>query len=626
MPTTTSLLRSAESTRRKIAEQEDALVAFNWSNSAKTIQDFKEYSKYLDSRRELYAGDPSKLLSLEKNKVSARKAYVSNEIQRQNIAIVEGRANSQTKYDKLVDLFYEAVDNGDYDLAQTLNLQLDNLSVKIQQEAQSAATSNANALATASSDNYKVIKKMISSLEDKVGYVTLPNGNEYPGLKEISNQLEQTGKFTLADGTEMSPFQAAEETIKAIAEMTVNQYENAPDQDEVDKLESKYGAGLENLYDNIKFNVGGKDLTARDVVIAKENELINNPIYSYGFKYDPTTGKRSFELIENKVDRYEIARQINPDTGEEEYIPVGLRNDVQPRNLDGSDRKLDTKITNEGYFIGDNGNIDRGSQQVETNDQQTLKARLQAAGYEIDVRPDGEIIIAGKGLIPRQATVQPNGNIRYFDDNGQLIELSTHQGTQEVTDENGQIFTQPFNAGDIRPVNPEEVSPFAEVSLFGTGYFSQRSKEGAGYLSNFQGRTPTITGKFGPIGVGNTNNDFARQAGFTPLTTNLLQGAQDKRLQITQENEAKKKLIQLQAQRDAANKLQQATIFNLNQTPVARVANRQVVKPALLGPQPRVTVRPSAPAPKVTVKPSAPQPKVYVKPQSSYMTIPGVSF
>jgi len=648
MPSVSSLLKSAQSTQRKIAEQQDAQVAYDWSLSAKTYGDFITYKEYLDSRRDFYGEDASKLLTLDKTITSARKAYTSNEIQRQNINIIEGTGTNESKYQKMVDLFYEAVDNGDYDLAQTLNLQLDNLSVKMQQEQIAAQEAAGRAVASASSNNYKGIKNVIKQLEDNVGYVTLPDGSEYPGLKEISNQLQDKGKFTLADGTEISPFQAAEATMKAIAQMVVNQYENAPDQDEVDNLEGKYGAGLERLWENLKFSVGGKTLTAEDVLVAKENELINNPIYNFGFEYNPTSGRREFTLRENETDRFEITRQFNPDTGAEEYKAVGIRTDANPRLLDGTVRSLDSKITNEGSFIGDNGNIQMGTQQVQTNDQQSIRRRLEAAGYAVDLN-EGKIFITGKGITRRQATIQPDGSVRFFSDEGQLQELSTFNKMIDATDDKGRVVSQNgvrakrlFGAGEIRTVDANEISPFAEASPFGTGYISQRSKEGEGYMSNLLGtNTPSPVRSASlqqrvPLSVSNrpaimgsigTNQNYAAMAGFAPMTTNLLQGAQDRRYQIAQEDAQKKQLLQLQAQRDATNRIQQAQALNLNQTPYYQPANRQILKPGVLAPQPKISVAAPAPQRKITnVSVAKNKSRVSVEGANRYMTIPGLSF
>ena len=73
-----------------------------------------------------------------KNFDSAYKGYISNEIQRATIDTLEGRGTSMNKYNKVYGFMDQAMKAGQYDLAQSLNLQLDNLYVNIQNEAQRA--------------------------------------------------------------------------------------------------------------------------------------------------------------------------------------------------------------------------------------------------------------------------------------------------------------------------------------------------------------------------------------------------------------------------------------------------------------------------------------------------------
>lgn len=137
MPSVSSLLKSAEATQRRIRQQQDARVAYEWQQSAKTYDDFQAYSSYLKEQ----AGkttDPTDLLGYQKNIDSARSSFVSNEIQRQSIDVLEGRTTNTDKKSAMTRLYFMAVDEGNLDLAQSLNLQIDNLDLKIQSEAQAA--------------------------------------------------------------------------------------------------------------------------------------------------------------------------------------------------------------------------------------------------------------------------------------------------------------------------------------------------------------------------------------------------------------------------------------------------------------------------------------------------------
>ena len=133
----TSLLRSAQAAQKKIKAQQDAQIAYDYANSAKTYDDYVRYTDYL-TKRSKSVTDPSTALTLQKTFDSAYKGYISNEIQRATIDTLEGRGTSIDKYNKVYGFMDQAMKAGQYDLAQSLNLQLDNLYVNIQNEAQRA--------------------------------------------------------------------------------------------------------------------------------------------------------------------------------------------------------------------------------------------------------------------------------------------------------------------------------------------------------------------------------------------------------------------------------------------------------------------------------------------------------
>src|ERR1051325_4972312 len=103
MAGTSSLLKSAQATRRKAQQQQDAEVAYQWNQSAKTYEDFLAYSQYLNEQ----AGKTSSAsdsLDYRKKLDTARSGYVSNEIQRQSIGVLEGRTTNQQKKDAMTRL------------------------------------------------------------------------------------------------------------------------------------------------------------------------------------------------------------------------------------------------------------------------------------------------------------------------------------------------------------------------------------------------------------------------------------------------------------------------------------------------------------------------------------------
>jgi hypothetical protein len=153
--------------QNKIQEYNDASLAYEWDNSAKTYEDFLAYSGYLDSQKNSTT-DPMKQLSYTRKVDSARSGYISNTIQKASIDVIEGAGSNTDKYNKMTDLYYQAANSGQYDLAQSLRLQLDNLSVTIQNEQQAGATAGAAASSKANTENIKAIDNQLKDSIDTV--------------------------------------------------------------------------------------------------------------------------------------------------------------------------------------------------------------------------------------------------------------------------------------------------------------------------------------------------------------------------------------------------------------------------------------------------------------------------
>lgn len=618
MPSVSSLLNSAKSTRKKIAEQQDAQVAYDFSLSAKSYDDFVEYEKYLNSRRPVYADDASKLLTIEKTITAARKAYVSNEIQRQNINIIEGRGDNNTKYEKLVDLFYDAVDNGDYDLAQTLNLQLDNLSVKMQNEAIAAQEKANSAYKAAAAADKKVLTNLKKALEDGPGYVTLPDGNEYRTLASIKKEVQETGGLTLPDGSPDNPITAAKETAEAIANLVIKEYETAEDQDSIDKLEQKYGSGLEDLYKNLTVDFLGQKLNIEDLDAAAVNEEMNNPLYTLQSARN-ATGALEYKLVKNKINDYRYVRDAQGN-----YVPLATT-----AKATSPGETLGAQFTDKGELVDPTTNNIRGGEAIAT-EKLSIKDRLTNLGYTVrsEEGQDGQIeLVTPQGELVT-ATIQPDGSIRYF---GQPNESSgDNPGLYEISlfGKNLGTDARPYNVtpGQVRAVAPDEISDFGEASVFG-GQISKASERGENYLDAYRGKLQAIRPQDlrGNISIG---NNFSGAG--SPITSGVLQNGQFTQRNIRQEKQLKE--IQLQAQRDQEQLLQQSQAFNLNQTPVAQFASNGVrinqLKVAPLPAQRISSVSVAKPAQKITSTSVAkPKGKVSVYTGTpKYMTIPGLSF
>lgn len=579
MPSVSSLLKSAQATQKKIRTQEDALIAFQWESSAQTYEDFVEYEKYLRERLET-ATDPSDQLTYATKQRSARRSYVSNELQREQMAIMEGRATTQDKMNSIQDLYAQAVDNGDFNLAQNLYSQWDALSIKLQNEQEQAAKAFASSSAKAKAD---FTNELIKGFDD----VTLPTGQTVTPLAELTRNIETTGDT-------VGVFQAAQETLEALQNVIIDQYNNATTQEEIDKLEQKYGPGLADIGKELTFSAGGKKLTAQDITNAVANEQMNNPIYSLQAVRNDATGTNEFRLKENNVERLDYVRQIDPATGEEYYVPATVRTDQNSLFFGTSDqgRGLSTQITNEGSVIGGGertGKINAGEGEVNRDDSQAIGNRLKELG--IIANQNGttlKIKLPGES-VEREAVIQPDGSIRYFGDDGNLLEIALvrkNLGTDALP--------AIVEAGQTRAVSPEEISDFGAESTFG-GRLSQSSAQGQRYVQSITGQTRfnnLLPGQ-SPINVGNDFRGYGGAAGGGALqgfggTSALLQSASATRQSIQQEQARQ---MMLQAQAEAAQRLRATPTFDLNQTPVQQLASNGVLKRQLQVAAPTPTPR-----------------------------------
>lgn len=571
--TTSSLLKSASSRRAKIQDQQDALVAYEYSLSTKTYQDFLDYSKYLEGRIAT-TNDPSKVLSYTKNINSARSGYISNEIQRQSIDVIEGKATNTDKYNKMVGLYYQAVDAGNYDLAQSLHLQLNNLSVTIQNQMESAQ----RVAGTMAMNGVKTLDKLIKLITtDGEGLIALPNGDYVKGLKTLGK--ETTGKGE----TEYGYFQEAYDSLKVLNQIITDAYYAAGTQEAADKIASDYGSILDGTK---KFKTAAGELTLPEIELAYRSALANNPLYSPAEVRNPTTGELEYKFQKNKIDDFIWVR--NDD---------GTYNAVEATaKILSPYQKLNAKITDDGYFLGETGEEGVGitgeGEKVQSKTANTLRERLEAAGYTVvtddngnPVSENGKFTIALPNGEVVQATIQPDGSVRYFGQPGQFS--GGQAGMYEI-----DIFS-----GQAREVAPDETSIFGTASKFG-GLLSKPSDAGVNIIKSLSGVSQSSDKLFSPTSyISNIANDFTGLG--SPVVGSNLQGT----TQIIRQAEQRQEVLQALA--TAAQTTQPAQLFNLNQTPVQQFAqNGQPIR--------QLTVAQPVAAPRVSV--AAPQP---VKPITS---------
>lgn len=579
MASITSLLKSAQAAREKIQNTQDAIYEYQYQLSPKTYNDFVDFQNYFQDRLNK-TSDPSDMLTLTKKINSARSGYISNEIQRASIDVIEGRSTNTEKYGKIVDLFYQALDNGNYDLAQSLNLQLDNLSVTIQNE-QEAAQRVAGTLAM---NGFKSVKQLNTAITKGLDPVALPDGSYIKSIPMLEEELKTNGS------TQFGLFTELEESINTLRQTALDAYQSATTQEAVDSIESTFG---ELLTGQKTFTIGGVSLTGEEIGLAARSAMANNPLYSAEQVYNEATGSQEFKLTKNKIDNFVWV--VNDD---------GTYSAVQERTKSVSPyQNLNARITNDGYFIGAGDQIGTGDTLDLSGDKGknlSIKSRLEAAGYTIDGETkDGGVFTiilpdSGKRV---QATIQPDGSVRYFGDPGNYSGGSS--GLYEIN-----IFN-----GSTREVAPDETSDFGVQSQFG-GNLSQATAAGRNYINAYQGKNLGGYQYVDPSSVISTALDFSGKG--TAVMGSAFQGG----LPGLQGGITMQKRIAQEAEQRAAalaaptNIAQGATAFDLNTTPVRQFAsNGAPVKQLTVSPVQAPTVNKvtvAQPQKKLTVAPAKP--------------------
>lgn len=560
MASVSSLLKSAESSQKRIRQQQDAEVAYEWNLSAKTYEDFLAYSKYLEGQAEK-TSDASELLSYRKNIDSARSAYTSNEIQRQSIDVLEGRITSSQKYEKMAGLFNMALDNGAYDLAQGLNLQLDNLSVKIQNEAEAAQ----RVAGTMAMNGVKSLDALVKKIEKGDDFVELPDGTVIKPFGMLTAELKANGQ------TEADYFGELYRTAAVMTDLIADAYQGATTQEAVDSIASKYEPVLTGTKE---FSTAGGKMTVQDMELAYRSALANNPIYSVEVGRNENTGTTEYKLTKNKIDDFVWIRS---DDGTYQAAEVRSKRLSDTQNLD-------TQITNEGFIVGGRGqdktgSVAGGTKTVGRDSGQSIRKRLESQGYSAEQNADGTLKLVAPDGQMFTGTIMPDGSIRYFGEPGQF------SGGQ------AGLYQIDILKGGVNEVNPSDASIFGSSSTFG-GKLSQASDEGNRIIDSLAGVTKPLVNLVSPLErITSSNNDFSGRG--IPLAGSAVQGTTN----TLKSSEQARQLQELKKQ-EMANQLQKAAVFNLNQTPVGMDVNRsiEVARPTVT---PTIKIAPDVNAQKI---------------------------
>lgn len=181
-----ALLNQARSALKKQQGLEEEVAAYEYDLSPKDQASFNKYQDFLATRiKQVQSTDPSKSLSLQRKITGAQRTFTSAELTRESIGIAEGNGSKPQKLNKMISLYRSALENGDENLAQRIQLQADQLQVQIQNEAMSKGLGGGGG---GSSANDAAAKKGINQQLGKIE----------SAQKELKRELS-TGKISSND-------------------------------------------------------------------------------------------------------------------------------------------------------------------------------------------------------------------------------------------------------------------------------------------------------------------------------------------------------------------------------------------------------------------------------------------
>lgn len=119
-----SLLSAARAAANKTASLNDSIAAYEFDLSPKDANAYQRYAGYLQGRLQSAQdmGDQSKVLDYSKKLTSAQRGYTSTEINRATTQVLYGNMSDSQKLQKMTDLYRQALENGDENLAQTVEM------------------------------------------------------------------------------------------------------------------------------------------------------------------------------------------------------------------------------------------------------------------------------------------------------------------------------------------------------------------------------------------------------------------------------------------------------------------------------------------------------------------------
>lgn len=574
MPAISSLLRSASAAQKKVQAQQDAVLAYNWENSAQTYQDFKEYSDYL-SKRASTTSDPSARLTLTSKVRAASRSYTSNEIQRKSLDIMNGRGSLQDKQNTIYELAQQAADNGDNNLLQNLSVQYSQIDKQIQDEAISQANAQQALASRMVSQNVKSVKQLIdrqkSDLAD-IGKIYKQVGAEgmnkafqdpevkkaimanNPELKQLFDKGGQIGFWDIANGITQNIRQSYEQAASSLPPE-----EAQPFLDEIQKID----AG------ETKFKIPGVgSVTVQDLQNQLDATRAGGTYFYQGPENTLEKGNlTNYTWAKDESGNLKLVKQFSQKGTEDSGLGAFTQDQ---RTSDSANMSLVFRRDNKGNYLNDKGEVvgrvgkngemldakgkkitdEAARNQILKSSTTDYKTLLTNNGFKVTTGNDGTIRVipteAVKGRFkelgindgaPVEAVVDPQGNLRFVKKNADgKAELF-----QVGFDDKGKAYTQKLLEGGQGAVSAQD-------------YFEMRQA-----TKMFGGTTPFAGLNAGRSSLANTSELIARGENF--------------RYGVLNDMEKRRKLLEdLKAPQMQLNAPQR--IVNSLATPMAAAAKR----------------------------------------------------
>lgn len=413
-----ALLNQARAALKKQQGLEEEVAAYEYDLSPKDQAAYDKYSSFLDTRiKQVQASDPSKALSLQRKITGAQRTFTSSELTRESIGIAEGTGSKPAKLNKMIALYRRALENGDENLAQRIQLQADNLQVQIQNEAMAGAGRGGGGGGSGdTTDQGKGIKKDLDEL--KLARTRLEENfrNGKVGEQEYIDKMSK-----IMDGSDNILKNAF--TIDANGDVLPNN----------NGISIKEAADLYKDRVELRKNNQFQQLMGTDerVPFDIRRAQINN---AFKPTFNPVTGETEFKL--NNV------------TGIRRLAELGATQGAFNTDTNIDKAKYEAGFKKLGLPGGGDGSIDRGYKDAAGNEVGSSKFFLD--------NPDN----------PSYAYTQDKNNVRYaLDKDGNSVILGDSKaGSDQITAlkarlENPNISPQERAAimSDIQKVNTDMV-------------------------------------------------------------------------------------------------------------------------------------------------------------------------